>query len=234
MRLSARLLKIAELVKSNSIIADIGTDHAFLPIYLIKKSIVEKAIAIDVNQGPYNKAKKMVAKYRLEGEIDVRLGSGLEPIKEADGVQTIIIAGMGGRLIAHILAIGAQKAVHCDQIILQPMQDGEFLRRWLQQNEYKIVDEEIVRDGRHLYDIIIVRTGHELPYKEILYEVGPINYLRKHPLLKEKAEKLRNKYIEIQRNIMDVEGIQDYKKEINYKIKQLERIINATKGYRDY
>jgi tRNA (adenine22-N1)-methyltransferase len=234
MRLSARLLKIAELVKSNSIIADIGTDHAFLPIYLIKKSIVEKAIAIDVNQGPYNKAKKMVAKYRLEGEIDVRLGSGLEPIKEADGVQTIIIAGMGGRLIAHILATGAQKAAHCEQIILQPMQDGEFLRRWLQQNEYKIVDEEIVRDGGHLYDIIIVRTGHELPYKEILYEVGPINYLRKHPLLKEKAEKLRNKYIEIQRNIMDVEGIQDYKKEINYKIKQLERIINATKGYRDY
>ncbi len=102
MKLTQRLKTIADLVPNGGIIADIGTDHAYLPVYLIENKIVEKAIAADINVGPLKNAEKTIKSYRYDKYIETRLGSGLTPIKtnEAD---TVIIAGMGGLLIRDIL-----------------------------------------------------------------------------------------------------------------------------------
>lgn len=101
--LSKRLEKVASFVPKGAIVADIGSDHAYLPCYLVHKGIIQKAVAGEVVKGPYQSALKKVKEEGLENQITVRLADGLEAIESADHVDTITIAGMGGSLIVSIL-----------------------------------------------------------------------------------------------------------------------------------
>ena len=153
MYLKNRLKMIADMIPIGSKVCDIGTDHAYLPIYLIKKDICRKVIACDLTIGPVEVAKKNVEQHKLESNIEVRLGNGLEPLL-LDEVDVIVIAGMGGILIKEILMHNIDKTFKAKRIILQPMKDAEKLRKYLYLNGFDILDEGIAVEGEKIYNVI--------------------------------------------------------------------------------
>ena len=192
MNLGSRLQGIANYVLPNKVFADIGTDHAYLPIYLIKNGIVKKAIAGDYNQGPYEAAQKAVLNYNLAGKIEVRLGNGLTVLAEGEA-DIVAIAGMGGTTIVEILSAKLNLAQQVQRLILQPMNNAQGVRLWLSQNSFKIVAEDLVLDEGKLYEIIVAEKGIEAIVEEILYEIGSKLWEKKHSLLEQHLNKLLNK-----------------------------------------
>ena len=229
MKLTDRLLKIASLVDKDKKVADIGTDHGYIPVYLLNKNIINYAILGDINKGPLENARKEVVKNNLLDKVDLRLGSGIEVLKPNE-VEQIIIAGLGGILINEILMANEEVAKTTEKLILQPMQAPEELRRFLYQNGYKIIDEHLVREDHRIYEIIVCRYEN-LPPQEIdpiYYEVGKKLIDKKDPLLK---DFIQNK-IRINKNILNkLEGkegqqVEERKSTVNEKIKKLNDLLN--------
>lgn len=154
-----RLDMITEHVKG-TVVADIGTDHAYVPIKLIEKNICEKVIATDVNAGPLKSAESNVNKHNMEKYIELRLGSGLLPLSAGE-CNCIIIAGMGGELVCNILSEGEYVARNAGLLILQPMNAQDMLRKFLNENGYKIIDEDITVEGFKVYNLILAQYGGE-------------------------------------------------------------------------
>lgn len=171
--LSERLKTVASFVEENSIVADIGSDHAYLPCYLVHSGIITQAIAGEVVRGPFESALKQVKSEGLAEHIDVRFGDGLEVIQPTDGVQTVTIAGMGGPLIASILEAGKDKLHTVEKLILQPNIHAKAIREWAINNDWKIVDETILEEHGKIYEILVLKRGQmTLTDKELL--IGPI------------------------------------------------------------
>ena len=147
-RLSKRLLAVASHVEQGAIVADIGSDHAYLPSYLIQKGIIQKAVAGEVVNGPYETAKKSVYRHGVSDRITVRLADGLFAIEENDGIDTVTIAGMGGSLIATILEEGKKRLQHVKRLIVQPNLHAKAIRKWAVANNWKLVNEQILERGR--------------------------------------------------------------------------------------
>lgn len=147
--LSNRLSAVASLVKSGSIIADIGTDHGYIPVYLYKKGIIKGAVAADVNEKPLSSCKTLVLQEGLCGVIKTRLSDGLENIS-SDEYDTVIIAGMGGELISDILSKADLRDKH---IILNPMTHPELARKFLYDNGFEIDNDFIVKESKHYYSV---------------------------------------------------------------------------------
>lgn len=148
--LSKRLDAVASLVKPGCVVADIGTDHGYIPVYLYKAGIIKGAVASDVNEGPLSSCKALIEQEGLGEHISVRLSDGLDSLSPNE-YDTVIIAGMGGELIAKILSrCSCLKDKH---IILNPMTHPELARKFLYDNGYEILNDFIVRDGRHYYSV---------------------------------------------------------------------------------
>ena len=145
MQLSKRMQAIADMVTEGNVVADIGTDHSYIPIYLVENKIVPRALAMDINKGPLERAENHIKEHGLEDYIQVRLSPGLEKLNESDA-DTIIIAGMGGLLTVEILSEGFSKLKSFKEIILQPQSDIENVRRFMNLNNFEFVQEEIVKD----------------------------------------------------------------------------------------
>jgi len=173
MKLTDRLLKIASLVTKGKKIADIGTDHGYIPVYLLNKGHVDFAILADVNKGPLENARREVRHNNLTDKVDLRLGSGIEVLNENE-VDEVIIAGMGGILISELLEAKKSVAHSLDKLILQPMQAQDELRKYLLNNGYEILDEVLVKEDFRIYEIIVAKyTGKNTNVEdEIYYEVG--------------------------------------------------------------
>ena len=154
--LDTRLQVVASFVRPGSRVADIGTDHAYLPVWLVHRGICPGAIASDLNAGPLRTAHGTVDAAGLADRIDLRLGSGLETVRPGE-VEDIVIAGMGGETIASILDAVPWVKEGSLRLILQPMTRAEDLRRWLLYNGFTVDRERYVRDGRRRY---IVLTAH--------------------------------------------------------------------------
>lgn len=150
-KLTERLAKAASFVRQNAVAADIGTDHAKLPIYLLQTGRASSCLACDINPMPLERAKANINEYGLGEKIVLLLTDGLRGIEEY-GVTDVIIAGMGGELIQNILENSKVKK-EGTRFILQPMTKEAELRRWLYDNGYDIVDEVLAYDGK-LYQII--------------------------------------------------------------------------------
>lgn len=172
-QLSNRLKQLASYIDKNSFFADIGTDHAYLPCYVCLQHPEVRAIAGEVNKGPYTRAKETVLQYHLTHRIDVRLGDGLEIIREEDNIDTITISGMGGTLIAAILNADAPKLQQIRKVIAQPNNHAENVRRFLLAHQYDIIDEQMMEENGHIYEMI----------------VGEKNPLRKKIIQDEEVEK---------------------------------------------
>ena len=173
LKLSKRLETIYEMVSFNNVVADIGSDHALLPIALVLNGKVTRAYASEVNEGPYEMSVKNIEKYNLSNYIIPVLSDGISEL-EAD-VNCITICGMGGNLISDILDSNKDKLTHVNEIIIQPNNNEETARIWLVNNGFDIDDEKIVYEDDVYYEVIkAVRREQERRYsKEELY-FGPI------------------------------------------------------------
>ncbi|MGB9809298.1 MAG: tRNA (adenine(22)-N(1))-methyltransferase, partial [Caldanaerobacter sp.] len=195
MRLTKRLKTIVKYVPKGVKLADIGTDHGFIPIYLVKNGIVERVIATDLNWGSLKRAIENIEKEGLKENIDTRLGDGLKVLKAYE-VEVAIIAGMGGLLIIKILEEGKEIAKTIKRFIFQPMKDADKLRRYLLYEGYKICEEDLVKERDKFYEIIVAEHGRQEIKDEVYYEIGPKLVENSHPLLKEyliyKIKKIQN------------------------------------------
>lgn len=157
MELSARLQSIADQVPQGAIFADIGTDHAYLPVWLLLEKRIDRAIAADLREGPLSRARETAEQFGVSEKVSFRLCNGLVGIAPHE-VDTIAIAGMGGETIAEILS-AAPWTKENTLLLLQPMTSFPDLRLWLQENGYQIEKEVISQEGRRLYSSLIVRGG---------------------------------------------------------------------------
>ena len=160
LELSPRLAAIAALVPQGARLADVGTDHAYLPVRLLLDGGIASAVATDVNEGPLQRGRETAERYGVR-TILFRRCDGLADVR-ADKVDTVVIAGMGGDLIARILA--AAPWTKQAQLILQPMTAQEDLRRWLLENGYRIAKETLAQEGKKLYVILSATGGSSTPY----------------------------------------------------------------------
>ena len=151
--LDRRLMAAAEFVRPRAVVADIGTDHAYLPVFLVKQGIAARAVASDINEGPVLRAKKNVSEAGLSDKIEVLRRDGLCGY-ENSGVTDIIICGMGGELIAQILGDAKFTANESVRLILQPMTKAAELRRFLVSSGYSIIGEKLAEDDGKIYQII--------------------------------------------------------------------------------
>lgn len=178
--LETRLAHLAAMVDENTRLADIGTDHAYLPIDLVKSGKIQFAIASDVAKGPLDNAKTDILEAGLSNQIQTRLGSGLETIKPENKIETVVIAGMGGKLMTDLLEAAKEKDELYPTLILEPNIGEPGVRKWLMEHNYQIIQEEIIDTAGHIYELIkaiLTDKMHQLSDKEILF--GPF-------LLKEK------------------------------------------------
>lgn len=170
-------MQVGKQVPLGARLADIGSDHAYLPIYLVLKQQIPFAIAGEVVRGPYESAKKQVAKNGLENQIIVRLADGLAAIHAEDQIDAISIAGMGGTLIRNILENGKQQGqlTGNETLILQPNVGEATLRNWLIRNDYEIRHEEILEENQKIYEIIVaIPSDRNLSYSKKELFFGPI------------------------------------------------------------
>lgn len=188
MKLSKRLRAVADFVEPGSILADIGTDHGYLPIAAIEEKRIPSAIACDLNQGPLSAAERAVKEAEMEDVISLRLGDGLAPIKPGE-VTNAAIAGMGATTIIHILEGAPEVTDSLSRLILQPMSGAGFMRKWLAENDWFIVAETLVEEDGIIYEVIAAEPGR-MPIKPIMCDVGPLLWLGKHPLIKKHIYRL--------------------------------------------
>ena len=233
-KLTDRLQEIANYINTGESVADIGTDHGFLPIFLYETGKSPHVILSDINKGPLEKARENINKSYPNINFDIRLGSGLLSIDKGE-VDTIVIAGMGGMLIVDILGLDIEKTKSYKTLILQPRNAQNKLRRWLFDHDFNISDEKLVREGKYICEIILAEpiTTNCNSQKETMinkmgdldFEFSPILFRNKDPLL---VEFIQNK-IRIEKNI-----IRDLSKMIcsdnNYKLEKSEqRMVSLQK-----
>jgi len=158
LELTPRLRMVADMLPAGARLADVGTDHAYLPAALMLEGKISYAIAADLREGPLSRARETVREYELEGRIDFRLCDGLSGIR-ADEVDAVSIAGMGGETIAMILSAAPWTRDQDTALVLQPMSSMDELRTWLGQNGYTILEERLAREGDTIYTAMMVRAG---------------------------------------------------------------------------
>lgn len=199
MQLSKRLSFIIDNLDENTtVLADIGTDHGYVPLYAIKNGLCSKAIAIDINKEPLGKAKLNAILEGVGDELDFRLGSGLDPL-EVGEVETVIIAGMGGNLIKGLLEENLDKVTELNYLLLLPAQNPEVLREYLYTNDYEIIDELLCEEEGIYYELFKVRKkfGESMALDPIYYELSPRLLMKKEPLMKEYLISKKKEYEKI-------------------------------------
>lgn len=197
---SLRLKKIYNLIEKNSIVADIGTDHGILPIMLSKSSIAKKIIATDISKNSLSKLEEKLKYNENIKNIKTRVCDGLNSFLEYE-IDTIIISGMGGILIKEILNENLNIVKSCENLILSPNNSQDLLRKFLIDNNFKIVDEVDVYENSKYYQILKVSYGKNIPYKDYEYLYGKI-------LIEKKSKNLKS-YLEneLNKNILIIEKI---------------------------
>ena len=164
MELSIRLKTVAEAVTPGNRVADIGTDHGYVPIYLVKNNLSPGGIAMDVNKGPLEKAKEHIRAEKLSGKIATRLGNGLAPLEPGE-TDTVVIAGMGGDLICKILKAKPEFLIEGKELILQPQSEWFKVRQILKEYRYQIEKEWFLKEDGKYYVIIKAEPGWMQPQR---------------------------------------------------------------------
>lgn len=232
MILSERLKKIADFVPHNSIVGDIGTDHGYLPVYLIENGISKRVIATDVSSNSLKKINQFVDLKGLNRFIDIRLGDGLNVIKPFE-VDTVVIAGMGGLLIRDILSNNKDVTDSITYFILQPNVAAKELREYLYDNNFIIVDEKLVKETNKFYEIIYAKKGKDLLKNSIYLEVGEKLLSNNDPLLKD----FINYRISVAEEIIkkleykDTSRTKERYLELNDKISGLKAVLKEIESY---
>jgi tRNA (adenine22-N1)-methyltransferase len=224
LELSSRLKTVSEFVRHNSRVADIGTDHAFLPVYLIQNNIAKSVLACDLRKGPLFNAEKTVNQYGLSGRIELRLSDGLDNI-EKDEVDDIIICGMGGTLISDILSRAAWLKNPEKRLILQPQSHSEDVRKYLIDNLFEIKYETVCSDTGRIYNCMYAEyTGVRKTYPDYYFYFGSLIEINNDISLK--AVRKTVKYLKVRRSSEEQFGSEQNYNYFNKIISEAEERIN--------
>ena len=201
--LPKRLAAVASLIPPGKTVADIGTDHGYLPVFLINSGRSSKVIASDIHRGPFERARSYIRSQGLEESIDIRLGRGLQVLQPYE-VQVAVIAGLGGETMVEIFAEGREIIASLEGLALNPVTHQSGVRRWLTGNGWRLEDENLVEDQGRLYQIIFACPGKQLEsagWSDLEYEIGPLILRKRHPLLKEYLGRKLKKYERVANNL---------------------------------
>lgn len=232
-KLSKRLETVAKYIPNNARMADIGSDHAYLPCHMVHKGVTPFAIAGEVAEGPFQSAKNQVESEGLSGRISVRKGDGLEVIEPGE-VDCITIAGMGGALIASILEAGKAKLGNVQRLVLQPNISAVSIRNWLFNNGWGLTAEEILEEDGKIYEILVAEQmdtkascGMELE-KELLF--GPFLLKEKNQVFQKKWQAEKANWLKILRNLEHASATHENnqkKQELLRKIQLAEEVLGS-------
>lgn len=227
--ISNRLKEIANFVTRGYTLADIGTDHGYVPIYLVEHNDIPHAIAMDVKNGPLEKAKENIRKEQLDEKIETRLSDGLEKLEENE-TDSILIAGMGGPLVVKILTEGSKIAKSAKELILSPQSELAFVRRFLEEHQYQIVAEKIIYDEGKYYTVMKVKNGHDYYEKEYSFLYGKADVQIDLEIYMRYLHKELSKVISIEEKLKKIKKdearISDRKKELEKQKKELQMAIS--------
>ncbi len=191
MELTKRLEAIAGFVTPGSVIADVGTDHGYIPIYLAQKGLIKKAYAMDINEGPLERARKNIKSQGVSHVVETILSDGLKNLGNRS-IETLIVAGMGGMLINKILEDATSQLPHIPTLILSPHLDVDRVRRTVHELSYCIIEETIVEEDGKFYPILLCQHGHEIYKDDIEYKYGKKLLEGNNPTFKHFLEKQRS------------------------------------------
>ncbi|GFM52901.1 SAM-dependent methyltransferase [Pseudomonas cichorii] len=188
--LSMRLERVAAHVPADARLADIGSDHAYLPVALMRRGAIASAVAGEVALTPFHAAQRTVRENDLEQSITVRQANGLAAIRPEDGITAISLCGMGGETIRDILDSGKAHLNGKERLILQPNGGEQPLRQWLMENGYRILCEEVLRENRFDYEIIIADRSGPVIYSARELFFGPLQMQARSPAFLLKWQRL--------------------------------------------
>ncbi len=192
---SARLAAIAALVPPGSRVVDVGTDHARIPVHLVRAGLVAACIATDLRTGPSQAARRRVVAAGLLDQIDLRTGDGLSTVEPGE-VDVVLISGIGGAAIAEILASGVAVLSSVGRLVVQPQAAEQHVRTWLHANGWSLIEEHLVVEGGFGYEVLVAEPGDvelgyadcSLSFREALL-VGPWLTRSGHPYVVERWER---------------------------------------------
>lgn len=203
MEISNRLKEIAGMVTVGNVVCDVGTDHAYLAIYLIENKTAPRVIAMDVAKGPLSKAEHNIREYGLDNQIETRLSDGVDRLK-AHEAQTVIMAGMGGILICDLLSRGKEVLSTVDELILSPHTDAELVRKYLQADGYYIKEEQMLLEEGKYYIIMRVVHGEMEELTLCEYRYGKKLLQSRNHILLEYLQKEYLKFVKLFENLQGV------------------------------
>lgn len=218
--LSKRLQTVADMVTSGNRVCDVGCDHGYVSIYLVKQGISPGVLAMDVRKGPLNAAREHVVKQGLSDKIETRLSDGLHNYNIGEA-RSLICAGMGGRLMRQILEEEKDKTDSFQELILQPQSEIEEFRRFLRENAYLIQDEEILEEDGKFYQVMrAVPAGRQAEFPEdelckLKDRYGPVNLHKKTGVFLSYLLREQKIYGEILENLRE-NGLADEKRRVRY------------------
>ena len=229
--ISKRLLCCASMVQPGSRVADIGTDHGYLGIYLLQSGAARHVIACDLRKDPLENARRNAKLFGVDGEMELRLSDGLEKILPAE-VDTVVMAGMGGDLIQKILSQCPWRKREGLQFILQPQSAGNVLRRWLCEDGFEIRREEPVQDGHFLYTVMDIRQGEPAPLTPGTEYASPALLASGSPLVGNYLARVENALQETVRGLTNAE--KQRPERLSYFRQALLEIQEMRKNYADH
>jgi tRNA (adenine22-N1)-methyltransferase len=183
-KLSKRLQMNASLVTPQNRLADVGTDHGYIPVWLVQNEVIPSALAMDVNEGPLMRAKEHIQEFHLESRIHTRLSDGLQALQPGEA-DSVLIAGMGGALTIRILSEGRTVLRSVKELILQPQSEIDKVRHYLEEAGYVITDENMVFEEGKYYPVMRAEAGAMHYDRDIDYMYGRLLLEKKHPVLRD-------------------------------------------------
>ena len=245
-QLSKRLQYVADFITPGLVLADIGTDHGFIPIYMVLAGKTPRAYAMDINEGPLERATDHIREKNLEDKIETRLSDGLMKLN-GNEAESVLIAGMGGSLVIKILTEGKHALEGVKELILSPHTEADLVREFLKTTDFVIEKEGMVIDAGKYYVVIKARRREvneegllyenenkapegvdEELYKTLCTKFGRILLEEKNPILKELLSKEVNTYSNIREGLLKNETDAGLKRreEIEEILEHLNEAIN--------
>ena len=225
MELSKRLQCVAGLVTPGSRVADVGTDHGYLPIWLVEAGVCPGAIAMDVGKGPLERAQVHIREHGLEEEIETRLGDGLERLAPGEA-DTLVLAGMGGPLMQRILTQGEETARAARELILSPQSDLRAFRQFLYGAGYTVTEEQMLREDGKYYTVMRAVPGQDPePWSPAEFGYGRHLLRQRPPVLREFLEKKRETCRNIRESLAREAKPSPRRQEVEERLRELEELL---------
>ncbi|MEY8427677.1 class I SAM-dependent methyltransferase [Lachnospiraceae bacterium 46-15] len=228
MQLSKRLLEVSGLVSCGSRLADVGTDHGYIPIWLTEQGVIRSAVAMDINRGPLLRAQENIRLHGLEEKIETRLSNGVAELRPGEA-DSVVIAGMGGSLMVKILEEGKEVLGTVKELVLQPQSDVCKVRRFLQGNGYRIDAERMVLEDGKFYPMMYAVHGKMEPLSDIEAMYGPCLLRGRDACLRLCIERERQTLRRVKEGLEEngTEKARERQAEIRDRLRQIEEALRA-------